>query len=236
MSGTQYNAAQLAMAAADAGFRGHGSNPNASNPGALDIIVAIALAETGGQSETGDINKPHAGCSSNGPWQVNYCPDRDAAGGVRDPVKNLDVFYNAQAAYQISRSGTSFTPWTTYTSGKYRAHLGEAWDGVETYSTVPDGGDTHNLAAFGPATDAGGANVSGPNLDAKDPTSVVGKAVSAATSITDVFDFIADPHNWLRVAVFVGGLGLATVGLYMLAESEGAAPEHPVRDAAIIAA
>lgn len=234
-----YNAAQLAMLAAVAGFRGHDSD-HPDKYGALDIAVAIAIAESGGKNEVGDLNRPHAGCSSTGMWQINYCPDRDKAGSLRDPANASDPWKNAQAAYSISNGGTNFHPWTTYTSGAYKAHLGDAWDGVETYKETPDGGDIHNLAAFGTVQLAkgDGADTSGPNLDLSDPSGNLGGAVAKAVdplkAIASFFAFAGDPHNWLRVAVFIGGGTLILVGgVIMFRDEAKEAAEGAVAVAAV---
>ena len=78
------------------------------------LATAIALAESGGvvnalMRSTKEI--------SVGLWQINtkvhpYTPEEMAV-----PV------LNAEAAYKISKGGTDWTPWTTFTSGKYRKFL-----------------------------------------------------------------------------------------------------------------
>lgn len=92
------NAFQIARVAQGVGFRG----------GALATIVAICLAESGGDptavSPTGDY----------GLAQINlaYHPDVTQQCAF-DPQCNLE------AAYRISGGGADFTPWATYTQGTY---------------------------------------------------------------------------------------------------------------------
>jgi LysM repeat protein len=64
----------------------------------------IAMAESGGnQYATGTVGE-------RGYWQIN--PDHGS-------LSTYDPLGNAQAAVIISSDGTNWTPWTTYTSGRY---------------------------------------------------------------------------------------------------------------------
>lgn len=99
--------AQISALAIKAGFK-------ASN---ADIITAIVMAESGGNpSKIGDINNPGPGASSTGLSQINYLPSRDAGNTTRDTKANLDPLTNLKNAYKISKSGTNFSAWTTYTT------------------------------------------------------------------------------------------------------------------------
>lgn len=97
---------EIAKFAYKAGFRGD----------ALNIAVAIALAESGGN--TNAYNPELAagtppGSGSRGLWQIY---------GVAHPQYNNDSAFNpevnARAAYQVFReAGNRFTPWSTYNQG-----------------------------------------------------------------------------------------------------------------------
>jgi LysM repeat protein len=64
----------------------------------------IAMAESGGnQYATGTVGE-------RGYWQIN--PDHGS-------LSTYDPMGNAKAAVIISADGTNWTPWTTYTSGRY---------------------------------------------------------------------------------------------------------------------
>lgn len=54
-------------------------------------------------------------CSSNGVWQINYCPNRDK-GTIREQVANNpgDLVLNARAAYQLSNGGQNLNIWSTW--------------------------------------------------------------------------------------------------------------------------
>lgn len=99
---------------------------NGGNPVAAPVMAAIALAESGGRTDAANTKPPDA---SYGLWQINYygslAPGRTQAYGtpaqlVADPNRQ------AKAAIAISGNGSNFTPWTTYTSGAYKAPLAAA--------------------------------------------------------------------------------------------------------------
>jgi surface antigen len=95
---------QIATYARGAGFSGN----------ALSIAVAIAMAESGGNTTA--IDRDSNGSVDYGLWQINtvhgYNPSL-----LQQPA------YNASAAYAVSSRGTDFTPWVTYNSGAYRRYL-----------------------------------------------------------------------------------------------------------------
>ncbi len=74
------------------------------------LAAAIALAESGGVSNAIVRSSKEI---SVGLWQINtkvhpYTPDE-----MRNPLKN------AAAAFKISKGGTDWAPWTTYTNSAY---------------------------------------------------------------------------------------------------------------------
>jgi hypothetical protein len=83
----------------------------------VDTMTAIGYAESGLRSNaTANTSKEY----SVGPFQINlkahpYIPESEA----RDPTTA------AKWAYQLSGGGKNYTPWTTYTSGKYRRYIGQ---------------------------------------------------------------------------------------------------------------
>lgn len=108
------NAQEIASVAAGAGFSGD----------ALRIAVAIALAESGGNP---GAHNPVWPDDSYGLWQINMIgslgPQRRAAFGLNSNNDLFDPAVNARLAYAISSGGSNFTPWTTFTHGKYLAYL-----------------------------------------------------------------------------------------------------------------
>ena len=111
---TTLSVPELAAYARSAGWTGDG----------LITIVAIALRESGGNpAAIGDIDNPHRGCRSYGLVQINVCPQGTAGGNNKgtpwreNPTTLLDPVTNFTAAYQMSRGGQDFGPWTTYRAG-----------------------------------------------------------------------------------------------------------------------
>lgn len=99
---------EIMQYAANAGFEGDD----------LNIAVAIALAESSGNPNAlGDLNITPGG--SVGLWQVNlkYHPEY-TTDQLRDPQQNANAAF---AIYQAA--GDSFTPWSTFKSGAYLAHM-----------------------------------------------------------------------------------------------------------------
>lgn len=76
------------------------------------LAAAIAFAESGGVP--GAILRSSREYSV-GLWQINLAVHLFDLDDMKDPIKN------AAAAYKISKGGTDWRPWTTYTSGKYKA-------------------------------------------------------------------------------------------------------------------
>lgn len=99
--------AQLRDVAARAGFTGH----------ALDVAVAVAMAETRGYPQA--VGDKNAG-GSYGLWQINIPahPEFHA-----NPSTLFDPDVAAAAAYRISKAGTDFSPWSTFTGKQYLAFM-----------------------------------------------------------------------------------------------------------------
>lgn len=75
------------------------------------LATAIALAESGGVP--GAILRSAREISV-GLWQINTKVHPYTVDEMKDPLKN------AAAALAISKHGTDWKPWATFTSGKYR--------------------------------------------------------------------------------------------------------------------
>lgn len=104
---------QIASYAQQGGF-----NTNEST-----IAVAIALAESGGETTSHNSTPPD---DSYGLWQINMLgamgPDRRKKFGITKNEELFDPLINAKAAHTIyGESG--WKAWTTYTSGKYKQFL-----------------------------------------------------------------------------------------------------------------
>lgn len=98
--------AEIAKYAYKAGFRGD----------ALNIAVAIALAESGGDTNAYNPETAAgtaAGSGSRGLWQIY-----GAAHPEFNNDRTFDPMVNARAAYKVFiEAGNRFTPWSTYNQG-----------------------------------------------------------------------------------------------------------------------
>lgn len=90
------------------------------------IAAAIAMAESGGNSNAHNPKPPD---NSYGLWQINMIgdlgPARRKQYGLSSNEQLFDPVTNAKIAFRIS-GGSNFSPWTTYTGGKYKSHLATA--------------------------------------------------------------------------------------------------------------
>lgn len=189
----------IAKVANAAGFSGE----------ALLTAVAVALAESGGNERK---RNPVAPDDSYGLWQINMRgakgPARRAQFNLKNDAELFDPATNARAAFAISNGGANWNPWTTYTSGAYKKHLGAAITGMtEAGLAAPSGIGDQLLDAAIPAAKAGPGLVAGgvsaaagfiPQLLGLDD---LGKKVLAAG---------------LAITFTVAALGLIAMGLFRL--------------------
>lgn len=154
-----------------------------------DVVkaVAIALAESGGNPSATNHNTN--GSTDYGLWQINSVHASILrSGSWSNPTDN------ARMAYQVfTDAGNSFTPWTTYTSGRYVAFLSvarrAAYGGSVSKSPPLARGGTGNGGSVTPKATQAGFSVPNP----------VAGLVSLATLVTN-------PATWLRVAMFLAGI------------------------------
>lgn len=109
---------QTVRAAYAAGFRGE----------QLVTAVAIAKGESGWRADAeGDVGLANDKWGpSIGLWQIRSLRADTGTGRDRDAAALRDPTFNARAAWSISSGGSNWRPWTVYTSGAYRAHIGAA--------------------------------------------------------------------------------------------------------------
>jgi len=128
-TGTQMTAGmdpQLMQTLQNAGFKGDslttaygivkaesGGRANAYNPTGMDDSYGLFQINM----ENNDPRNPGMGTKRNEAYLKKY-----ASIGYTGPESLKDPYINAQIAYDISKGGTNFKPWTTYTSGKYLQH------------------------------------------------------------------------------------------------------------------
>lgn len=180
---------QIRSVAAGAGFTGQ----------ALDIAVAVALAESSGRPDAiGDRNRPRSGCSSVGLWQINSCPGRDDRDPFRgNPAALKDPARNAAAAWSISSRGTNWSPWTTYRTGAYRRFM-------------PPPGQTGRPPIASLVTPP----IIGPGLPAQVP--VLAAGADQIAPWLDLAAKLVDWDTWRRVIYVVLALLAAGAGIVII--------------------
>lgn len=208
---TRLTPAQVAGYAARAGFTGAG----------LTRAVAVALAESGGNPRARSApnhDKWHS--VDRGLWQFNshWHPE------VSD-AQAYDPAAAAAAAYRVSKRGTDWHEWSTWNNGAAAAMLPIAALGAASaHGIVPvsadDGGSPDDpWGGLNGGKQLGGGGLGGLLDGATEPLDL---AKSALTLALHAGAWMADPHNWARVAMVVGGTGALIVGVYMLAQSGAA--------------
>jgi hypothetical protein len=86
---------------------------NGFPPASIDVAAAVAMAESGGNEHAlGDFGRSY------GLWQIHTPAHPQFL-----PASLFDADYNARAAFEISKGGADWTPWTTFRNGDYRRYL-----------------------------------------------------------------------------------------------------------------
>lgn len=209
------SASQIAQVAANAGFKGNG----------LVVAVAVALAESGGNTEA--VDHDSNGSTDYGLWQIN------SVHGVTQSAM-FDPVQNAAEAYNLSSGGSNWSPWVTFTTGAYVGHLPAAQSavtgvvpGVSLASWYDPGGVLNDIgkaaAAVGNPEDAVGT-----------VTGTAGLISSAEAAV----NFVTNTGNWVRLAYILGGSGMVLFGIVELARNTdiGSKAISGAKDAAIVAA
>jgi hypothetical protein len=143
-------AAEIRQYASAAGFSGND----------LDIAVAVAFAESGGNPRSHNATPPD---DSYGLWQINMLgklgPDRRKRFGLSSNAQLFDPAINAKAA-RIIFQGSGWRAWTTYTRGTYKKFLSGGSGG--SGGGEPDPSSPNPVPAASGTT--GGLNALGTNI------------------------------------------------------------------------
>jgi Lysozyme like domain len=157
---------------------------NASAP----IAAAIALAESSGQNVI-QQDQPYA-TTGWGLWQITPGNSEPSIGTDN---QLLDPSVNAKAAVaKWKAAGQSFSPWTTYTSGKYFQFL--------QGNTAP--------AANTPASTTSIPGLSWPGE--------ITSFFSDSQKFIDKLMWLVNPSSWLRIGAFIIGVALLLFAVYAL--------------------
>jgi hypothetical protein len=157
--------------------------------------VAISLTENTARKKDA-VNHNTDGSNDLGPWQIN------SVHGVPDSCRT-DLVCSTQQAYKISSGFKNWKPWTTYTSGAYRAHLSEAEKGAKS-------GDNADSGAFG----------SGVGSPTGIPNPLKGLDL-LATAVEKFVEGLFSGAVWFRVGKVLVGLFLGAAGLIVIIRKVG---------------
>lgn len=181
---TTLSAAQIAQYAYQAGFRNTAAGQD------LTLAVAVALAESGGQTNATHRNSDSRKTTDYGVWQINSYWHRDliARGNWSDPA------YNAKMAFIIKTTRGGWTQWSTFNSGSFFKHMPAAIKAAEAVQNGQPDTVVNPPNATLPATDMDGDG----------------------NGLEDAVKKITDPHTYIRLAMAVTGALLLLLGLVML--------------------
>jgi hypothetical protein len=172
----------------EAGFQGS----------AAQTMYAIVMAESGANTTAHNNKRPD---DSYGLAQVNMIdslgPQRMQQFGLKSATDLFDPLTNLKVAYALSNGGTNFSPWTTYTSGKYQQYMGQTGAQVHSSGAGWGGGGGSGGGSSGGGFGGGGSASGGPNLTADDFASISGLG-NLLSSIPDLHKLIQEAvaKNW----------------------------------------
>lgn len=157
--------------------------------------VAVSLAENSGRDLHAQ-NHNSDGSVDKGPWQIN------SVHNVPDSCV-YDLVCSTNQAYKISSGFKNWTPWTTYKSGAYKAHLPEAEKGATS-------GDNADSGAFGTGVGS--------------PTNIPNplKGIDLlATAVEKFVEGLFSSALWFRIGKVLVGLFLGATGLIIIIRKAG---------------
>lgn len=181
------------------GFWIQAGGPKAVAP----IAAAIAMAESS-DSNVEQQGQPYA-TTGWGLWQITPGNSEPNAG---TDSQLLNPQANAKAAVEkYEQAGNSFTPWTTFTSGKYLQYLQGNVPASSTGS-APQSATTTSLPGF------------------SFPSEIT-TFFSDGTAFVDKLMWLAMPSSWVRIAAFLIGLALLLFAIHALVAVGEGAPIMP---------
>jgi hypothetical protein len=189
-----YSIAQLYAAAVAAGFKGQNAV----------TATAISLAENSGRNPSA-VNHNSNGTTDHGAWQINSVHLTPAFVSTYGNVNDLQD--KARRAYAVYKS-QGFGAWTTYNSGAYRAHLGEA---TAVAKKNPSLGKGLLDATLNPIGSLYGI-ASGNGIGSVNP-------LGGVNAIGDFFSHLTDSGMWKRIGIGALAVLLILFGVVLMLES-----------------
>lgn len=170
-------------------------------------MVAIIRGESGDATQWGNPNAVGDQALVDEKWgpsiglaQVRSLHAHRGTGQTRDADRLTDPTFNLASAWEISNQGRNFSPWSVYSSGKYRQWLPEARAAVSF--------------AVGSGTIPPGTQLGDPLGDAVAP--LAGDAAGfAARQVLNALGlgWLTDPAGRRRAVMIAAGLVVALVGI-----------------------
>ncbi len=172
------------------------------NPTKLSMAVAIAMAESLGNPKAYNGKGRD---DSYGLWQINMKAHTLGELGISSKEALYDPVTNARAMVKISKSGSSWSQWTTYPL-RAAAFLPAATLAVGQYLADPSVSGQYLASAAGTVTDATG-------LDA-----LAQGFTEAAQTPLRIMNWLTEPGTWVRISLFVLGGAMVIGGVVIFAK------------------
>lgn len=171
------------------------------NPSKLAMAVAIAMAESLGNPKAYNGKGRD---DSYGLWQINMKAHTTSELGISSKEALYDPVTNARAMVKISKSGSTWSPWSTYPL-RAAAFLPPATLAVGQYLADPSVSGQYLASAAGTVTEATG-------LDA-----LAQGFTEAAQTPLRVMNWLTEPGTWVRISLFVLGGAMVIGGALLFA-------------------
>lgn len=185
-----------------AGFRGDG----------LSKAIAVALAESGGKDIRG-YERNSNGTYDWGRWQINEVHKQtvatlqpDIKGQRFNPDGYRDGLYIARWAFELSKGGTDWSPWSTW-PGEAARYLPMAVSVTASMTA-----DEWSKTPLGQAVVWTGEAVEGAVEAVGDAAAAVADAVTP-DGIGAFFGALTDSDTWVRVGLVLGGAAVVLLAV-----------------------
>jgi hypothetical protein len=169
------------------------------NPGKIAMAVAIAEAESGGNVKAYNGKGRD---DSYGLWQINMKAHTTAELGIGSKDALYDPVTNARAMVKISKSGSSWSPWTTYPL-RAAAYLPPATAATAAFLANPENAAPYVVGGAQAVADATGVGA------------LASTVADAVQTPLRVVNWMTEPGTWIRIALFAIG-GAMVVGGVMV--------------------
>jgi Lysozyme like domain len=183
--------------------------------GEWQTAVAVALAESSGNTTVFN------GSCCYGLWQISLSAHYDSIPGnsrkekiryLRTPVGNMKMMEKILAG----AGGDWGQDWSAYANGSYQKHWDKAGNAVANANP-----DSNWEVGIGP----GGVELPG-DISVPNPIKPI---TELAGILRAALGWITEPHNWLRIAAFVGGLLVLALAAIPLLRNTARAGRRMVR-------